>query len=41
MTYVKPVEFDAPEYFFGGISEFELIRNELVSDQIVTDKFKF
>ena len=35
MTYVKPVEFDAPEYFFGGISEFELIRNELVSDQIV------
>jgi len=35
MTYVQPVEFDAPEYFFGGISEFELIRNELVSDQIV------
>lgn len=35
MTYFKPVEFDAPEYFFGGISEFELIRNELVSDQIV------
>ena len=35
MTYVDPVEFDAPEYFFGGISEFELIRNELVSDQIV------
>ncbi len=35
MTYLKPVEFDAPEYFFGGISEFELIRNELVSDQIV------
>lgn len=33
--YVKPVEFDAPEYFFGGISEFELIRNELVSDQVV------
>jgi len=35
MTYVQPVELDAPEYFFGGISEFELIRNELVSDQIV------
>ena len=35
MTYVQPVEFDAPEYYFGGISEFELIRNELVSDQIV------
>jgi len=35
MTYVQPVEFDAPEYFFGGISEFELIRNELVSDQVI------
>jgi len=35
MTYVQPVEFDAPEYYFGGISEFELIRNELISDQIV------
>jgi len=34
-TYVKPVEHDAPEYFYGGISEFELIRNELVGDQIV------
>jgi len=33
--YVKPVEFDAPQYFYGGISEFELIRNELVSDQVV------
>ena len=33
--YVEPVEFDAPEYFYGGISEFELIRNELVSDQVV------
>jgi hypothetical protein len=35
MTYVQPVEFDAPEYFFGGISEFELIRNELVADQVI------
>jgi hypothetical protein len=35
MKYVEPVEFDAPEYFFGGISEFELIRNELISDQVV------
>lgn len=35
MTYLKPVEFDAPEYFYGGISEFELIRNEIISDQIV------
>jgi len=34
-TYVKPVEHDAPEYFYGGISEFELIRNEIVSDQVV------
>lgn len=34
-SYVRPVEYDAPEYFYGGISEFELIRNELVSDQIV------
>jgi len=33
--YVEPVEMDAPEYFYGGISEFELIRNELVSDQVV------
>lgn len=33
--YVEPTEFDAPEYFYGGISEFELIRNELISDQIV------
>ena len=34
-TYVEPTEYDAPEYFYGGISEFELIRNELVSDQVV------
>lgn len=34
-SYVEPVEFDAPEYFYGGISEFELIRNELVSDAVV------
>lgn len=33
--YVKPCEMDAPEYAFGGISEFELIRNELVSDAVV------
>ncbi|MAB53464.1 phage portal protein [Marinobacter sp.] len=33
--YVEPVEHDAPQYQFGGISEFELIRNELVADQIV------
>lgn len=34
-TYIEPTEFDAPQYFYGGISEFELIRNELVSDQVV------
>ena len=33
--YVEPVEQDAPDYFYGGISEFELIRNELVSDGVV------
>ena len=33
--YVEPVELDAATYNFGGISEFELIRNELVSDQVV------
>jgi len=33
--YVEPTELDAPEYFYGGISEFELIRNELISDQVV------
>lgn len=34
-TYVEPVELDAPEYKFGGISEFELIRNELIADGVV------
>jgi hypothetical protein len=33
--YVEPVEMDAPEYNFGGISEFELIRAELVNDQVI------
>lgn len=35
MSYYRPVELEAPEYQFGGISEFELIRNELVNDQII------
>src|SRR6056297_1915187 len=35
MKYVEPVEMEAPEYFYGGISEFELIRDELVSDQVI------
>ena len=33
--YVEPVELDAPEYQYGGISEFELIRDELVADGVV------
>jgi len=33
--YIEPVEHDAPEYFYGGISEFELIRNELVADGVI------
>lgn len=33
--YYEPVELDAPEYQFGGISEFELIRDELVADGVV------
>jgi len=35
MCYVKPVEYDLPQYYYGGISEFELIYNQLVSDGIV------
>ena len=34
-TYVAPAELELPEYQYGGISEAELIRNELVSDQVV------
>ncbi|MBE0469583.1 MAG: DUF1073 domain-containing protein [Methyloprofundus sp.] len=33
--YVEPVEHDASEYNYGGISEFELIRNELVADGVI------
>ena len=34
-TYVKPSEFDAPQYFYGGVSEFELIRAQIINDGIV------
>ena len=34
-TYVEPPEDDATNYNYGGISEFELIYNQLVSDGIV------
>lgn len=33
--YLEPVEHDAPEYFYGGISEFELIRNEMIADGVI------
>lgn len=33
--YVEPSEFDLPEYYYGGISEFELIYSQLVNDGIV------
>jgi hypothetical protein len=33
--YIEPTEFDAPTYQYGGISEFELIRGEILSDQII------
>jgi len=34
-TYVEPVEMDLPTYQYGGISEFELIYNQIINDGIV------
>lgn len=34
-TYVKPSDLDLPLYFYGGVSEFELIRSQIVNDGIV------
>jgi hypothetical protein len=34
-TYVKPPELDAPQYRYGGISEFELVYNQIINDGIV------
>src|SRR5699024_37500 len=34
-TYVEPAEQDASLYKYGGVSEFELIRNQIVNDGIV------
>lgn len=34
-TYVEPAEQDAALYRYGGVSEFELIRNQIVNDGIV------
>lgn len=34
-TYVEPVENESANYQYGGVSEFELIRDQMVSDGIV------
>ena len=34
-TYVEPPELDAPEYNYGGISEIELIYEQIIADGIV------
>lgn len=34
--YVSPVETELPTYRYGGISEFELIRDQLIADGIVS-----
>lgn len=34
-TYVQPPEMEAPQYMYGGISEFELIYDQLIADGIV------
>jgi len=33
--YVEPPELDAPQYFYGGVSEFELIYDQLIADGVV------
>lgn len=35
LTYVMPTEDDLPTYKYGGISEFELIYNQLINDGVV------
>jgi len=34
-TYVEPAEQDAALYKYGGVSEFELIRNQIINDGVV------
>lgn len=34
-TYIKPVEQDQPQYQYGGISESEMIYNQLVNDGVI------
>lgn len=33
--YIQPREYDAPQYQYGGISEYELIYNQLINDGVV------
>lgn len=33
--YVKPPEYNLPQYQYGGVSEFELIREQLINDGII------
>lgn len=33
-TYVQPPEMDSPQFFYGGMSEFELIYDQLIADGI-------
>lgn len=34
-SYVKPREEDLPSYWYGGISEYELIYNQIINDGVV------
>lgn len=34
-SYVEPPEMDAPNYKYGGISEFEMIYNQIISDGVI------
>lgn len=34
-TYVRPVEMELPHYRYGGISEFELIYEQIIADGVV------
>ena len=36
-TYYKPTEVDAPEYRYGGVSETELVYNQLINAGVVED----
>ena len=35
MTYIEPPELDAPYYRYGGISEFDLIYEQIIADGVV------